>query len=299
MTTYSKMRDDFTKLADRAFDTRSHQIIEGDSLAISIFPVSQSDGVDTVQILVQADLVPPADLQYLAWGVVDGDWKLHACGRTNERGILTTELPTGQYHIRYVGEVNDGLDRKILEAIGDLEAQSMLSDSVLSPPSPTLAIPWVGFDESNSTSMAVVPFDSEKTQVGGEAHGITNRGSTYFVRIQLDPESNRFPFSVAVVSLSIGGETRLHFIPLAIERSRDGNTAFHVGNYHFEVPLQPAELDRPPELMGLTANGGELSHRFTSDDLGKLLSDPLVESDDELFENVNRLTPFASEEGNP
>ena len=64
---------DCRRLYDVSFCPDVHRIIEMGSVSLSIFPAATAKQPDRVAILIQAGLMPHADLQYMPWGITDPD----------------------------------------------------------------------------------------------------------------------------------------------------------------------------------------------------------------------------------
>lgn len=92
-------------------------------LAVGMALRPARDGQPTVGVTLAAGLRVPAEVQGLAWGVIDSQGALIATGRTTDLGQFEATLPAGRYRVRYVAEPVLWIDRTILSQIGDYAAR--------------------------------------------------------------------------------------------------------------------------------------------------------------------------------
>jgi hypothetical protein len=74
-------------------------------------------------VTLAAGLTIPADVQHLAWGLLNAQGDLVATGRTSPLGQFAATVPEGVYRVRFVAEPTTWLDRTILQRLGDYAAK--------------------------------------------------------------------------------------------------------------------------------------------------------------------------------
>lgn len=122
--TYETFCDELDQIFTTAeLNTRLMSLSEIGHVALGMALRPSQGDQPTICVTLVAGLTIPAEVQYLAWGLVDAQGDLVATGRTSPLGQFVATVPEGVYRVRFVAEPTTWLDRTILRRIGDYAAE--------------------------------------------------------------------------------------------------------------------------------------------------------------------------------
>jgi hypothetical protein len=122
--TYETFCDELDQIFTQAeLNTRLMSLSEIGHVALGMALRPSQGDQPTICVTLVAGLTIPAEVQYLAWGLVDAQGDLVATGRTSPLGQFVATVPEGVYRVRFVAEPTTWLDRTILRRIGDYAAE--------------------------------------------------------------------------------------------------------------------------------------------------------------------------------
>lgn len=298
MNTYETMIEDLRELYDCAeIETDVAKVYEVGQHALGVFPRGGNAERRTTSFVLSENLVPKPDIQYLAWGIVDLDGRIVEVGRTDAQGTFQADLRPGKYHVRYVAEIEDQLDRAILKQLNDFEANSLLTADT-----PILVPIVTGWSFSMAMS-ASTDFDSEPVVLGHELPPGQHVGRSLdrkWFRIELPMKrskeaGHRFEFGVAVVVMKFGHTVLRRLIPIV----EDNRTGCFIGELELD-PLTPSGMHLT-EIAGfdiyvrdgvICVDSGKLEPEITKAEWAQLLAEPLVEHVPEISNKVKSLIPW-------
>ena len=264
-------------------------------LAVGMALRPARDGQPTVGVTLAAGLRVPAEVQGLAWGVIDSQGALIATGRTTDLGQFEATLPAGRYRVRYVAEPVLWIDRTILSQIGDYAARFDIRRYDRDRTLPT-ALPreWrVNLEQAPALGMALSTSEPHDLAPGVDV-GISLDGRYFKVKLsdQVCGEAD-FPFGVVLIQ-HVTDEGRVlasRLSPMTHDVDEASDAGHWIAIERTEDLLPDREDSSRGELIAwvVTADRPELISAISRDELARYRNSPFVLANPRLLAGATQL----------